>query len=130
MGTSAPCSPRTCLIALSPRTNILPLECTHERARKHRNTKRNGFAFIVLLLSLSSRTRLALVTVIFPSSCLSSSRTSLTAFSINSFQLLLTFAVLHSPPQYSRQISFKKNYYQSFINRFVNKICRIHKRFP
>ena len=58
MGTSAPCSPRTCLIALSPRTNILPLECTHERARKDRNAKRNGFAVVVLpLLSLSAGTR-------------------------------------------------------------------------
>ena len=58
---------------------------------------------VPLLLCLWSGMRLAMVSVILSSSCLSSLPFSLTAFSINSLQLLLSFAVvLHSSPSLSR----------------------------
>ena len=61
--------------------------------------------FVVLILSLSSGVRLALVevTVILCSSFLSSPHFSLTAFSVNSLQLL-SAVVLHSPPTLSRSL--------------------------
>ena len=64
------------------------------------------YHFVLLLLSLPSGVRLATVTIILSSSFLSSPHFSLTAFSINSLQFILCFAiVLHSPPTLSKSHS-------------------------
>ena len=61
---------------------------------------------VLVFLSLSSGVRLAVVTVICSSSFLSSRYFSLTAFSINGLQLLISFAVvLHSPPTLPRYLA-------------------------
>ena len=66
---------------------------------------------VLLLLSLSSGVRLATVTDIF-FFVFSSPHFSLTTFSINSLQLLLSFAVvLHSPPTLSRCLSTQSSHY-------------------
>ena len=63
---------------------------------------------VLLLLPLSSRVRLVMVTLVLSSSFLSflsSPHLSCIAFSITSLQLLLSFAVvLNSPPTFSRSL--------------------------
>ena len=88
-------------IHLAPQQTLKYTEVSQQILSFELVTSSDYRVVVLILLSLASWGRL--VTVIFSSSFLSSRHFSLTKFSINSLQLLLSFAVvLHSPPSLSR----------------------------
>ena len=92
-------------IHLAPQQTLKYTEVSQQILSFELVTSSDYRVVVLILLSLTSGGQLAMVTVIFSSSFLSSRHFSLTKFSINSLQLLLSFAVvLHSPPTLSRSL--------------------------